>query len=208
MLISIVILLACCLTGGLTGLAYLGAQEKHRLLHRRTLPVATGWMLCFLVTGSLCFMAGYPAPVDVLVLSLLSVACCITDSLRCWIPHAFTLPALQAGLLWQFLVMDSPWWLPVTGMASATLPFLLLRIGHYLCGIRGEHLYPGSGDIVLMATFGVWLGPAAALIIQFDGLLLFMFWLLITRRTVGPLGPFLCLSAGASMLMHAVYPFF
>ncbi|EML9989081.1 prepilin peptidase [Citrobacter amalonaticus] len=208
MLINAVILFPFCLTGGAAALAYLGAQDDGCPLTRKTLYIATGWMLAFLLAGTLCLMAGYPAPLDVLMLCLLSVACSITDGLRCWLPHAFTLPVLATGLIWQLAKADSLWWLPVTGIVCATAPFLLLRIGHYLCGMRGEHLYPGSGDIVLMATFGVWLGPAAAFLIQFAGLLLFMVWLLTTRRTVGPLGPFLCLSAITSMLVHAVYPFF
>lgn len=208
MLINVALLFSLCITGGLAALLYLAARDDGCPLTRQPLSVAAGWALVFLLTGTLCLMAGYPDPVDVLLLCPLSVACCITDGLRCWLPHEFTLPVLITGLIWQVMQMETLWWIPVTGIACAILPFLLLRCGHYLCGLRGAHLYPGSGDIVLMATFGVWLGPAAALIIQLAGLLLFMFWLLATRRTEGPLGPFLCLSAGAGMLVHAVYPFF
>lgn len=208
MLISVVVLFVCCLAGTLIAMVFLGAHDGGAFLTPHTLSVSAGWMLCFLLTGTLCFIAGYPHPVDVLVLSLLFVACSITDGLRCWLPHTFTLPVLTAGLLWQLLVMAPLWWIPFTGIACGAGAFLLLRLGHYCCGLRGDHLYPGSGDIALMGALGAWLGPAAAFIIQLAGLLLFMGWLLVKHRTEGPLGPFLCLSASGCMLIHALYPFF
>lgn len=120
----------------------------------------------------------------------------LTDQLTGYLPREMTLSFLAAGLL-------------VAGAegtllrhASAALIvwscLMMWRCASY-CLTGQETL--GLGDVWLGGALGAWLGLLPALYVTAAGAGGFFLWLMLSRRTGGPMGPWLGYSALGAMLL-------
>lgn len=137
-----------------------------------------------------------------------SIAISITDFRRRIIPDAYLAPLFLIGLL---IVNIMPTWIcsPKTAAIGAFTGYALGAIVGYIFDLIRRHKNPdadtpiGMGDIKLLATGGIWLGPnglAIALVLSciFGGI-----WAQIKKQRFIPFAPFFVAGAILALIISA-----
>jgi len=146
-------------------------------------------------------------PLWCLVFVLLCVAVVDWDAME--IPDGLLVVGAMAGLIWIWLVPNSPGWLDVLlGVAAGALPLLILD---RLVWIIAKKPGFGLGDTKLMAMAGLflgWQGMPAAYFIAFVSGGLYGIALLITKKAERgdyiAFGPFLCLGILSAIFIISI----
>ncbi|HHT8253705.1 TPA: prepilin peptidase [Citrobacter braakii] len=125
----------------------------------------------------------------------------LIDQLTGYLPREMTLSFLVAGLL-------------VAGAEGTLLRHASAALIVWSClmmwRLAGYHLVGqetlGMGDVWLGGALGAWLGLLPALYVTVAGAGGFFIWLMLSRRTGGPMGPWLGYSALGAMLIPLYQP--
>ena len=137
-----------------------------------------------------------------------AIAISVADFRRRIIPDAYLMPLFLIGLL---VVNISPWWIctPSISAIGAFIGYLLGAVTGFVFDIVRGRKNPasdapiGMGDIKLLATGGLWLGPnglAIALVLSciFGGI-----WGMAKKQQFIPFAPFFVMGAILSLIARA-----